>query len=171
MQFGRNAGIATAVGIIISDIIVISICFLATASLLESIKTEPIVKIIGASILLFMGIRFIFWPSIDEPETHQVKQKGSFGYFLQGFLVNGVNPFVFVVWIGFIAIGKNKFEGNSLFVFLAFILIGIFLADVAKSFLAHRIRPLLRPEYLKKAYQTIGVILLGFSIRLIIMAL
>lgn len=171
IQFGRNAGIATALGIIVSDVIVISICFLATDPLLESIKTEPIVKLIGASILLFMGIRFVFWPSVEESETKQVKQKGNGGYFLQGFLVNGVNPFVFIVWIGFITIGKNKFEGNSLFVFLAFILIGIFLTDVAKSFLAHRIRPLLRPEYLKKAYQIIGVILLGFSIRLILMAL
>ena len=171
IQFGRNAGIATALGIIASDIIVISICFLATASLLESIKTEPIVKAIGASILLFMGIRFMFWPSQDIAKETKTNQKGSLGYFIQGFLVNGVNPFVFVVWIGYITIGKNSYGGNELILFLAFILVGIFVTDVAKSFLAHRIRPYLKPTYLKKAYQIIGFVLVGFAVRLIVVAL
>lgn len=171
LQFGRNAGIATAVGIIISDLIVISICFLATASLLESIKNEPYVKILGASILLIMGVRFVFWPSVDDASAQQTKKKGYFGYFLQGFLVNGVNPFVFVVWIGFIALGKSKFNDDDLSIFLASILIGIFITDVIKSFLAPKLRPVLRPQYLKKAYQFIGFLLLGFAARLIAVAI
>lgn len=167
IQFGRNAGIATALGIIVSDILVIFICFLATASLLESIKTEPLVKIIGASILLSMGIRFVFWPSVIDPDVKQTEQHGYFGYFLQGFLVNGVNPFVFVVWIGFIAIGKNKFDENGIILFLISILFGIFITDVIKSALAPRIKPLLKTEYLNKAYQIIGFILIGFAARLL----
>jgi len=171
IQFGKNAGIFTALGIIASDIIVIAICFFATASLLESIKTEPIVKFVGASILLFMGLRFVIKPSVFESENVVVKRSSYLGYFLQGFLVNGVNPFVFVVWIGFITIGKNSYSGASLFVFLGFILVGIFSTDVVKSLLAHKIRPFLKPRYLKIAYQVIGVILIGFAIRLIVMAL
>ena len=170
IHHGRNAGIATALGIIASDIIVISICFLATASLLDSIKTEPLVKLIGASILLFMGIRFVFWPSPNLANNTKTTQKGYLGYFVQGFLVNGVNPFVFVVWIGYITIGKNSYSGNELILFLAFILVGILVTDIVKSFLAHRIRPYLKPVYLKKAYQVIGIIIVGFAMRLIAMA-
>ncbi|MDB4161480.1 LysE family transporter [Bacteroidia bacterium] len=170
IQFGRNAGMATALGIIASDVIVISICFFATDSLLESIKTEPIVKLIGASILLFMGIRFMFWPSSNIAKSTKTNQSGYLGYVIQGFLVNGVNPFVFVVWIGYITIGKNSYSGNELILFLAFILVGILVTDIVKSFLAHRIRPYLRPVYLKKAYQIIGFVLVGFALRLIMMA-
>lgn len=167
IQFGRNAGISTALGIIVSDLLVISICFLATASLLESIKTEPLVKIIGAIILLSMGLKFILKPSVLASDSVAVKKNSYWGYFIQGFLVNGVNPFVFIVWIGFITIGKNNYSGNSLYVYLGSILVGIFITDVLKSFLANKIRPLLKPVYLKKAYQIIGFILIGFALRLI----
>jgi len=170
-QFGRNAGISTAIGIIVSDIVVISICFLATASLLESIKTEPLVKYLGAAILLFMGLKFVIKPSIIDQSSIKTSKNSNWGYFIQGFLVNGVNPFVFIVWIGFITIGKNHYSGGSLYIFLASILAGIFITDVLKSFLADRIRPFLKPKYLKIAYRIIGVILIVFALRLVILAL
>ncbi|MDA8930915.1 LysE family translocator [Bacteroidia bacterium] len=171
LQHGKNAGISTALGIILSDMVVISICLLATTSLIESIKTEPIVKYIGAAILLFMGIRFTFWPSVDGfDNSSEVKKSNLWEYLLQGFLVNGVNPFVFIVWIGFITVGKNSYTNAELYLFLGSILVGIFLTDIAKSFLAHRIKPYLKPYYLKKAYQIIGFILIGFAVRLIYFA-
>ena len=169
IQFGRNAGIATALGIIVSDIIVIAICFWATASLLESITTKPSMKVAGAAILLILGVRFVWKASALASEQVAVHKPNIIGYFIQGFLVNGVNPFVFVVWIGFISIGKNSFTGNYLYLFLISILIGIFITDVLKSFLAPRIRPYLKPNYLKKAYQIIGFVLIGFSFRLLVM--
>ncbi len=171
VQYGRNAGIWTAVGIIISDIIVISICFLSTASLIESIKTEPLVKIVGALILLALGLKFIFKPLLFEASVSKNSKRDFIGYFTQGFLVNGVNPFVFVVWIGFIAIGKNQFQGSELFVFLTSILIGIFSIDLAKSFLADKIKPYLKPKRLLLSYKIIGFIMIGFCFRLLLLAI
>ena len=93
------------------------------------------------------------------------------GYFTQGFLVNGVNPFVFVVWIGFITIGRNNYQETSLYIFLIAILVGIFATDILKSFLADKIKPYLKEKTLLIAYKIIGFILIGFSIRIILLAL
>jgi threonine/homoserine/homoserine lactone efflux protein len=170
-QFGRNAGISTAIGIIVSDILVIIICFLATAPIIESIKTEPLVKYTGAAILLFMGLRFAIKPSVIDQDNVTTKKSSNWGYFIQGFLVNGVNPFVFIVWIGFITIGKNNYEGSNLYIYLTSILAGIFITDVIKSSLADRIRPYLKPVYLKTAYRVIGIILILFALRLVYLAI
>lgn len=171
VQFGRNAGIWTAVGIIVSDIIVLGICFYSTDVLIEQIKTEPLVKFAGASILLGMGLKFILKPVLFESETIKVSKKDYLGYFTQGFLVNGVNPFVFIAWIGFITIGKNSFQGTELYIFLVSILIGIFTIDLLKSILADRIKPFLKEKSLIVTYKVIGFILISFSIRLIILGI
>lgn len=171
VQFGRNAGIWTAVGIIVSDIIVLAICFYSTDVLIEQIKTEPLVKFAGASILLGMGLKFILKPVLFESETIKVSKKDYLGYFTQGFLVNGVNPFVFIAWIGFITIGKNSFQGTELYIFLVSILIGIFTIDLLKSILADRIKPFLKEKSLIVTYKVIGFILISFSIRLIILGI
>ncbi len=170
LKFGKIAGIATALGIVFSDIVVILICFIATAPLIESIKTEPLVKILGSSILLIMGIRLIFWPAENyegSSSTANNSFKNHLKCFVQGFLVNGVNPFVFVVWIGFVSIGQSKYDQSDLLFFITSILSGIFLTDILKSIFASRILPYLAPKYLKKAYFIIGILLLSFAARLL----
>ncbi|MDC1395136.1 LysE family translocator [Bacteroidia bacterium] len=168
VQYGRNAGIWTALGIIVSDIIVFLICFFGTSSILEQIKSEPIVKFAGAAILLAMGLKFIVRPVLFDTQTVETSKKDYLGYFTQGFLVNGVNPFVFIVWIGFITIGRNNYQTTDLYIFLISILLGIFAIDLLKSILADKIKPFLNPKSLKLSYKIIGLILIGFSIRLII---
>ena len=168
VQYGRNAGIWTALGIIVSDIIVFLICFYGTSSILEQIKSEPTVKFAGAAILLAMGLKFIIKPVLFDTQTAETSKKDYIGYFTQGFLVNGVNPFVFIVWIGFIAIGRTNYQDTDLYVFLISILLGIFAIDLLKSILADKIKPFLNPKSLKFSYKIIGLILIGFSIRLIV---
>lgn len=174
IQRGKIAGIATALGILFSDIVVIAICFYSTASLLESIKSDPIVKWAGAAVLLGLGLRYIISPVKFNPDSNggaQVRKRDLLGYFTQGVLVNGVNPFVFVVWIGFLALGRDNFEGNQLYVFIIGILVGILSTDTLKALLAHRIRPLLTNRHLTQASRLIGIVLIGFAFRLILYAL
>lgn len=170
IKYGRSAGIATSVGIIASDIVVITICIIATAPLIESVKTEPLVKIVGASILFFMGLKLIKWPNTERSAAENTLPKSYPRYFLQGFLVNGVNPFVFVVWVGFIALGKSKYQESEWLFFIVSILTGIFTADILKSIFAPKINRYLTPQNLRKVYSIFGVLLLVFAARLLIMA-
>ena len=173
LQFGSRAGLWTALGIIVSDIAVILICFYGTAAVLETVKSAPVVKWIGAGILLLLGVRYILSPvSIPDHAAgiQHIHRRNHWGYFTQGLLVNGVNPFVFVVWIGFITIGRNQFSEYGLYIFLLGILIGVFTTDSLKALLANRIRPLLSDKRLKQISYALGIALIGFAIRLIIMA-
>ncbi|MEO0639759.1 MAG: hypothetical protein AAFY70_08540, partial [Bacteroidota bacterium] len=47
---------------------------------------------------------------------------------------------------------------------LSGILVGILIQDTAKVFLAHRIKTLLRPIWVRRLYQTVGVVLVVIGV-------
>ncbi|MBI3234780.1 MAG: hypothetical protein HYZ42_12215 [Bacteroidetes bacterium] len=87
---------------------------------------------------------------------------------MKGFLVNFVNPFVFVIWISVVALAKGRYPSETeVGIFLIAMLLGIFSTDMLKVFLAHKLRSLLKPVLLRKVFNIIGLVLIGFSFRLI----
>ncbi len=82
--------------------------------------------------------------------------------------MNFVNPFVFLVWIYVIGLAEVRFgEGIDLWVFLGAALLAILLVDSTKVLFAHRIKKLIQPKFLMRAYQVIGVVMVGFGVRLL----
>mgnify|MGYP001572780842 FL=1 len=123
--------------------------------------------IFGGLILLFLGLKFIFRPTILTQSTEKIKlsKKNYISYFIQGFLINFINPFVFVVWIGIIGIAGTKYPNSYNFLFfLGSVLLGIFVEELSKVVLAHRIKEFLNPSHLIKIYRFFGIILLIFSV-------
>ncbi len=169
LQYGRNAGIAVAIGIILSDILVFFICYYIALSYLESILNHQYSYWIAAALLLLFGFSFIFKKIKAVEELPKSTTKNILSSLVQGFLVNFVNPFVFLIWIAFISIGDKKYTADlnfSLFIFG--ILLGVFATDLLKALLAHRIRHLLKQRYLSLVYKLIGIVLLLFALRLIV---
>jgi threonine/homoserine/homoserine lactone efflux protein len=83
-------------------------------------------------------------------------------------LVNFVNPFVFLVWISVIGLARGKYgAGQELWIFLGAALLGILTTDTLKVIFADKIKPLIQPKFLLRAYQVIGIVLIGFGIRLV----
>ncbi len=58
LQRGTMSGVLTALGILISDIVVLLICYFLAADLINEYINAPIVKFIAASILLAFGVVF-----------------------------------------------------------------------------------------------------------------
>lgn len=172
-KYGTKAGIITATGIIISDILVVFICSLFAANLVEQYVHLPIVKWLAAAILTFLGIRFLSNPNkADQESSHIHVGKGYFISFYQGFLVNFVNPFVFVIWIGFIALGHSSTDTVLDYrLFLMGILVGIYATDIAKAIGTKYIMQKLKSNIVSIIYRVLGFALLLMAARLILMAL
>lgn len=169
LKNGFIAGFSVAVGIIISDIAAIGICLAGAIPFFNNTANQFWIAIAGAVLLLMLGIKYITSPVLFNEKDVQLKKKEIASYFTKGFLVNFINPFVFMVWIGILLVAREKYtSGNSYWIFIGAILIGIFLQDALKAYFAPKIKPLLNPRRLKIVYKWIGYILVLFSIRLMV---
>ncbi len=165
LQYGIKNGILTAIGILSSDVLVVSICYTITGDFLKYYVNSPGVKLLGALILIGFGISFIHSKRTNvHNSTAEMHLNGKWKSFSQGFLVNFANPTVFVIWIGFITIAESDYSASlERVIFLLGILLGIFLTDIAKAIGAHYISNLLTNYNLNYVYLLLGscLILLG----------
>lgn len=170
LREGRLAGWMVALGIFISDIVAVAIC-LPGARFLDDKANEMYISLAGAAILLGFGAMYIIKPNTDTSAVTK-SVTGLVAAFSRGFLVNFVNPFVFGVWLAVIANAGQEFGfGTDLYLFLGASLLGILTTDTLKVLLAHRIKNLIEPKRLKQVYRVIGIVLVGFGIRLLVYAL
>ena len=171
LEKGKLAGFMVASGILTSDVIVILICLAGAIPFFEKIENQYWIALVGAVILLGMGIKYIFMPGAHDINAKRIKGKDIAASFSGGLLVNLINPFVFMVWIGFIVYGQSRFgDGRSLWLFLFGMLLGIYSQDLFKVFFAGKIKSILHPKKLKKIYKVIGILMLIFAIRLFVFA-
>ena len=172
LQKGTRAGIMVALGIVVSDIIVILVCLAGAIPFFENENNQFWIALFGSVLLLLLGMKYLVSPAqVDEKEI-KLKARDAATSFTNGFLVNLINPFVFMVWIGIIVLAESNYgNGTSLFVFLAAILLGIFSQDLFKVFFAKKIKPFLDPKRLTRIYQILGLLMLAFAFRLFFFAL
>ncbi|MCC7331131.1 MAG: LysE family transporter [Flavobacteriales bacterium] len=167
LDSGFSSGLSVALGIVFADFLCISICSLGAIAFFENKEIQLWLGLLGSIILFFLGLKFILKPSVFSQSNEPVKLSKSnyVSFFTQGFLINFVNPFVFVIWIVITSNAKAEYgNSNDFYLFLAAALAGIFTTDFLKVLTAHRIKQFLRPEYLSKTYKIFGIILIIFGV-------
>lgn len=163
LDAGFWSGVSVALGIVFADFSCIIICSFGAIPFFKNAQNQFLLGIFGGLILLFLGLKFIFKPKILPQSTEKIKlsKRNYVSYFTQGFLINFINPFVFVVWIGIIGIAETQYSGSiNFFFFLGAALIGILTIEFLKVVLAHRLKTILNPIYLIKIYRVFGIILI-----------
>ncbi|MFH2010383.1 MAG: LysE family transporter [bacterium] len=166
---GKFHGFAVALGIFVSDVIAVLLCTFGVARYLEDPRARPWLAFGGGLLLLAFGVRYLFAPRVELPESSELDGVSLLSHFARGFLVNFVNPFVFMVWIGIIGAATIR-HGYDLDLagFMTGAVLGVLTLDSLKVLFAHRLRPLLKPPVLKVVFRVSGVLLIGFAIRLLV---
>ena len=166
LSYGYRGGLAVATGIIVSDVLAILICKMgATAFLLEE-GNRMWIAILAAAILFGMALRYLFRPQYFEEGAIKLGALNLSGLFSKGFLVNFINPFVFVVWIGIIGYAETKFN-EHVWIYLTAVLIGIFLTDNLKAYYASKLKRFLSQKRLNTVYKVTGALFIVFALRLL----
>lgn len=166
LEQGMRGGLLVALGIIVSDILIVLICLSGPARVLQHWITGPWMAIAAGLLLAGLGLRYLIAPQVMPDTDRMHRGKRPLTVFASGFLVNFINPFVFAVWLGLVMHATGKFAaGKGVLFFLLGVLLGIFLTDLAKALLAPRLKPILSPATLKRVHTIIGIALLGFSMR------
>jgi threonine/homoserine/homoserine lactone efflux protein len=171
LERGKSHGFAVALGIFVSDVIAVLLCGLGAAAFFDDPGVQPWLALGGAVLLVGLGLRYLIKPTLNRPVDESPTAASWAGFFAKGFLVNFVNPFVFMVWLGIIgaAAARHGYD-RDLVGFMSGAVLGVFTLDLLKVLLAHRLRPLLKPKVLRVVLRISGLLLLGFGVRLIVYA-
>ena len=174
IEKGRKAGFSVTSGVWVSDILYIVFSFLFISRIDHIVKGKQFdfwMSIIGGIILILFGLFTFFKKSkFDKSKLYSKTSLKSIGaYFTKGFLVNTVNPFTVIFWLGMmssIVIGRDLTPSQS-FSFISAILIVIVLSDSIKVLLAVVIREVINQYYFNLISKIAGTGLFIFGAYLI----
>ena len=97
----------------------------------------------------------------------KIKKKSLGIYFMNGFLINFVNPFVFAVWLGFITYNQTMYDDYWSVVSVITTLVVIFSTDILKVIFAQRLLKLIHPKILRQVFRIFGLVMILFGARLL----
>jgi len=173
---GHKAGYIFVAGISASDILLVVICNLFTSLFTTLINHKTAIAIAGSIFLVCFGIYTIFFKKVKTDEDNNLIQKQFrthhyIGIFVSGFLINILNPGVFLFWFAWTAAILTDSQTTPhplqyrLIVFITCLLF-VLLTDILKVVLASRLRSRLTPKILRVINKISGLILIGFGIAL-----
>ena len=174
---GFRAAFVFDLGIVFGDIIFILIAYLSTNQLLEQLKDNPTLFVIGGIIMLAYGlISFIMLKrnfqkqQVIEQDDDNIPKKNYFALFFKGFLLNFINIGVLGFWMMIIITYGPQMEMNTsrISVFFAAILFFYLLFDVAKILLAKQLKHRLTPVNIYKIKRVISIVILIFGLFFIL---
>jgi len=167
---GHKGGIAFVVGVSASDIslVLISNVFTEVFKSLSSYKTE--IGIAGCIFLVSLGVYFLFFKKVKVNEAGQqvfAFSKSDYAkIFLSGFLMNTLNPAVFIFWITASTAVINHSIQQRVIAFATCLSL-VLGSDIVKVVLAGKIRNRLTPHNIHIINRINGIILIVLGIAMI----
>ncbi|MEE4178685.1 MAG: LysE family transporter [Bacteroides sp.] len=170
---GFRSGVQFAMGVVLSDLAFIALSYLGALQIFQNESNQVTMGFIGGLILMGFGaVTFTRKYVMPAPVSIEVRVKGQgvFKYIMKGFFMNIFNPFLLLFWIGVMGIASSKYTipSREILVFFAGVIGMVFVADVFKSFIAHRIKRYLNARVLTVINRVVGVSLVLAGIVLII---
>jgi threonine/homoserine/homoserine lactone efflux protein len=124
----------------------------------------------GAIVLCLFGAYMIIKQPVLNYNNEKLTARNYIGFFTKGFMVNSINPFTFVYWMGVIStymIGQNL-PNISVQIVLSTILLVIILSDSAKVLLANSLKSKLTSTVTNYIFNLSGAILILFGIYMFV---
>jgi len=181
---GFRIGMFMALGIMISDLTLITLSFLGVSQLISSDKYSTVFGIIGGMILLAYGAYVFRKKTVySETEINKLEKKGSgifsdqpskpYVYVIKGYFLNLINPFLLIFWMGVMGYVATEYNSDikKLAVFFGVALGTVFSTDLLKCFVANQIKRFLRPNILAFINRALGILIFIFGGYLIVKTL
>lgn len=167
---GHKGGLAFIFGVSASDItlVLVSNVFTGLFDNIKRYKTE--VGVAGCIFLVSLGVYFLFFKKVKvNEEGKQVfltRKRDYAKIFMSGYLMNTLNPAVLIFWITTSTAVITHTIQDRIIIFVT-CLTWMLSTDVAKVFLAGRIRNRLTPHNIHIINRINGIILIVFGFALI----
>jgi hypothetical protein len=170
---GHKAGYAFVVGVSLSDLSILFICNVFTSFFALALTHKATIAMAGAGFLFLLGLYTLLFKeitieNIGTDEEKKTRFRDLLGIFVSGFLMNTLNPSVFLFWFAWTAaISSDAAETNSptmhKIIVFGTCLIFVLISDLTKVYLAKKLRPKLTNKSLVWINKIAGIIILLFS--------
>jgi threonine/homoserine/homoserine lactone efflux protein len=179
---GRRSGYAFVAGVSSSDFILLFICNFFTSLFNLVLSHKSTIALAGAGFLFLMGLYTLFFKKMKlenmgiDGAHKTVSIKNLLSSYFSGFLMNTLNPSVFLFWFAWTAAINTSADDTPNPVQYKLIVFGtclgfVLLSDLIKVFLAGKLRPRLTEKNLLWINRVSGMIILIFSAALLYSAL
>ena len=170
---GHKAGYAFVVGVSLSDLSILFICNVFTSFFALALTHKATIAMAGAGFLFLLGLYTLLFKeitieNIGTDEEKKTRFRDLLGIFMSGFLMNTLNPSVFLFWFAWTAaISSDAAEMNNPTMYKIIVfgtcLIFVLISDLSKVYLAKKLRPRLTNKSLVWINKIAGIIILLFS--------
>jgi threonine/homoserine/homoserine lactone efflux protein len=166
---GAKAAIAFDLGVVLGDIVFILIAYYGSRSLVEKIKEDPRLFLVGGAILIIYGIITFFDKNnkkeLKQPEVSIPESNDYFKLLLHGFFLNFINVGVLAGWLGIMIMVSSTLQMNptSIFLYFTIVIIGYITTDIIKILLAKQLKNKLSPLVIYRIKKGMGVLLIIFG--------
>lgn len=174
IEKGSRAGMTASLGVWISDVLFVLVCYFfiqKVNSIVEDAAFTYWMGLLGGFILIAFGLGSFFKKTnikFEEKTNHSTNDY--IGFWTKGFLVNTINPFTFIFWIGIIStyVLSKKINNTEALVFFTTIILIIMITDTLKVVLAKVIRKRLNEKLFNTFSKVAGIGLIIFGISLLV---
>lgn len=172
---GFRAALVFDLGVVLGDIVFISIAYIGSYRLITSLKDNAALFMFGGIVMLSYGvISYIGLHKEKEVDTqkidNEIVKKDYLGFFLKGFFLNIINIGVLGFWLAvIISVGpKLEMQNSRMFTFFTSVIVTYVLVDCIKILLAKQLKTSLTPDNILKIKKGISIVLMIFGIALIV---
>jgi threonine/homoserine/homoserine lactone efflux protein len=170
---GFRAAFVFDLGVVLADIVFISIAYFSSYRLIQSIKNDPAIYIFGGILMLTYGIISYLkikkaTKKLDENVIEEIKKNNYLNLFIKGFLLNFINVGVLLFWfLILITFGpKLQLDSSRMLVFFSTVIGTYLLVDTGKIVLAKQLKNKMTPVNILKIKKTISILLIIFGMTL-----
>lgn len=178
-----------AFGVFINDALMVSLCVLTSIQVVANNERELFFFSLGAGIILILFGIFTGTRKVKEDNFKGIKERTDeiidenkksfrnrdatpkwFVFFGKGFVLNILNPFVWIFWFSTVAVTAGQMEGNKFKILLFFLIVLItsFSCDLLKAKGASFLKKFFNPKRIRIMNNIIGVGLVLFGLFFII---
>ena len=161
LQRGFKSAIFVATGVMLSDAMYVTLILFGLSQLVEGDDFRLFLAITGGIIMISYGA-VLFFRKIEARAFNRPGWEGSgLKYLVKGWLMNFLNPFVFIFWLGVAGLAEIDYESAHIekIAFFAGIILIVYSSDIVKSYLANRLRAVVTITFQSKLNRILGIIL------------
>lgn len=168
IERGFKAGFSLAVGVIFSDIILISVVLFGSQFLAYQESFDKYIGILGGIFLVGIGIYYLFAKVVIKYQQNELVKVSKRGYLIKGFLMCILTPSTLMFWIvvsGIISV-KLDFFYQKIICFIVAMVVQLSI-DGLKSYFSSKLRYRIKETALSNLNKIAGVVILIFAAWLI----
>ena len=175
IERGFTSGALVAVGVSLSDAFYITLIYLGVYQFFDTGNFREYLSYFGGIVLVLFGAYYLFVKSkrLLRFNPDRGRMDKPWRLIGKGFIINGLTPMVLIFWLGAVGVATTKF-GYSIpqkaVPYFGAIVSTVFVTDVIKAKLADKLRRLLTARFIRNLNIILGIVLLIFGARLILLA-